>query len=211
MLIKHKCLLGDNCEKYKVALQSVAFSAFKEGGRTVTSSMHCMSGAPENIDKFLRTLNADKNIITLERRGDMFFLLEKADLKAVEFHTPKIIFVKPVLTDANGRETWEIGTWERAEMVNFISNVKRKIKDFKLLKFHNIAIDNVFFPKLMPDLTEKQKRAIDLAIAKGYYKTPRKTDLRRLAKLSGISLSTYEQHLRAAEEKLIPNLLEGAK
>ncbi len=211
LALRHKCILGDRCERFKVSLQSVAFSAFKEGGKTITSSMHCMSGDAENINAFIADLETDKNVMKLERKGDMFFLLEKADVKAVAFHTPKIIFVKPTVTDYNGREHWEIGTWEREEMVKFIESVKSKIKDFKLLKFHKIAIDNVFFPKLMPDLTEKQKRAIELAIERGYYKTPRKTNLRKLAKLTGVSLSTYGQHLRAAEEKLIPNVLAGAE
>lgn len=211
MQIKHKCLLGDRCEKFKVTLQSVAFSAFKERGKTVTSSMHYMSGDAKNIDDFIADLENDKNVISLERKGNMFFLLENADVKAVAFHTPKIIFIKPTMVESNGRELWEVGTWEREEMVRFIENVKSKIEDIKLLKFHKIAIDNVFFPKLMPDLTERQKRAIELAIEHGYYKTPRKTDLRKLAKLMGVSLSTYEQHLRAAEEKLIPSVLAGAK
>ncbi len=211
MQIKHKCLLGDRCEKFKITLQSVAFSAFEEHRKTVTSSMHCMSGDAKNIDDFIADLKSDKNVISLERKGNMFFLLENADVKAVAFHTPKIIFIKPTVVDSNGRELWEVGTWEREEMVRFIENVKSKINDVKLLKFHKIAIDSVFFPKLMPDLTEKQKRAIELAMEHGYYKTPRKTDLRKLAKLMGVSLSTYEQHLRAAEEKLIPNVLAGAK
>lgn len=209
--LKHDCLLGNRCEKFKVTLQSVAFSAFKEGSKTMTSSMHCMSGDAKNMDDFVADLKKDKNAVKLERKGDTFFLLEMANVKAVEFYTPKIIFVKPVVVDSNGRELWEIGTWEREELMKFVENVKQKISDFKLMNFHKIAIDNVFFPKLMPDLTAKQKRAIELAVGAGYYKTPRETDLRKLAKFMGISLSTYEQHLRAAEEKLIPNSLYSVK
>ena len=59
----------------------------------------------------------------------------------------------------------------------------------------------------MPNLTQLQKQAIELAIQQGYYRTPRKIDLRKLARIMNLSLSTYQQHLRAAEEKLIPNIL----
>lgn len=209
--LKHKCILGDRCEKFKIILQSVAFSTFKEKGKTITSSMHYMSGVSKNIDEFIRDLKNDKNVIKLERKGDMFFLLEKAEVKAVAFYTPKIIFIKPVLINSQGYETWMIGSWEKEEISKFINNVEKKIKDFKLLKFYQTSINNVFFPKLMPDLTEKQKRAIELAIEEGYYKSPRRIDLRKLAKIMGISLATYEQHLRVAEEKLIPNLLSYSK
>ena len=205
--LKHNCILGNRCEKYNVTLQSVAFSVFKQNGKTITSSMHYMSGAPKDINNFIKDLKKDKSVIRLDRKGDMFFLLEKADVKAVAYYTPKIIFVKPVLVRSDGYETWEIGSWEKDEVSRFINQVKKRIKDFKLIKFHRVNIDNVFFPKLMPKLTEKQKRAIELAIQEGYYKTPRKIDLRKLAKLMGISLATYQQHLRAAEEKLIPNML----
>ena len=98
---------------------------------------------------------------------------------------------------------------EHAEFLG--AKVEKIIKDFNLLKFHKVDIDNVFFPKLMPKLTAKQKRAIELAIQERYYKSPRKTNLRKLAKLMGVSLATFQQHLRAAEEKLIPNLLSYSK
>jgi len=209
--LKHDCILGNRCEKYKVTLQSVAFSVFKQNGKTVTSSMHYMSGDLKNINNFINDLKKDKRVIKLDRKGDMFFLLEKADVKAVAFYTPKIIFIKPVLIRPDGYEIWEIGSWEKTEVSKFITKVEKIIKDFNLLKFHKVDIDNVFFPKLMPKLTAKQKRAIELAIQERYYKSPRKTNLRKLAKLMGVSLATFQQHLRAAEEKLIPNLLSYSK
>jgi hypothetical protein len=113
--------------------------------------------------------------------------------------------------DKEGYETWEVASWQRKTLEEFIDHVQKTIKNFKLLKFIEIKIDNVFFPRLMPNLTEKQKRVVDLAIEKGYYKNPRKIDLRKLAKLMNISLATYQQHLRTAEEKLIPNLLYYSK
>jgi len=33
--LKHDCILGNRCEKFKVKLQSVAFSAFKERNATI--------------------------------------------------------------------------------------------------------------------------------------------------------------------------------
>lgn len=209
--LKHDCILGNRCEKFKVILQSVAFSVIKGKNRTVTSSMHCLSGAPEAIDGFISDLKKDKNVIKIERKGNMFFLLEKTEVKAVAFYTPKIIFIKPVLIDKAGYETWEIGSWEKEEVSKFIKDVRKGIEDFDLLKFYQIAIDNVFFPKLMPNLTDKQRRAIELAIEEGYYRSPRKIGLRELAKLMGVSLTTFEQHLRSSEEKLIPNLLSYSK
>ena len=206
-LLTHDCILGNRCRKFKVTLQGVNFSVYKEGNHAVSSSMHYMSGKPKAVDAFVADLKKDAAVLYLERRGDVFFLLERSESKAVQFHTPKIIFVKPVLIKDDGWEEWEVASWEKEEVSRFVSNVKRHMPKFKLVKFVRTGIETVFFPKLMPDLTEKQKHSIELAIKEGYYSTPRRVDLRKLAKISKISLATYEEHLRKAEEKLIPQLL----
>lgn len=206
-VIKHDCILGNRCERFKVTLQSVNFSVFKKSNSWVTSSMHCMSGNPNNIDLFVRDLGKDRDVLKLERKGNIFFLLEKAKDKAVQFHNPKIIFVKPVLIDDKGYETWEVGSWDKQELLCFTNHVRRRFKDFRVVKLVSVKMDNVFFPRLIPNLTQKQRHAIESAISNGYYQTPRKVGLRKLAKINGLSLSTYQQHLRAAEEKLIPNIL----
>lgn len=205
---KHDCILGNRCEKFKVNLQSIAFTVFKDKGKTITSSLHCMSGNPKNIQQFIQNLKNEKAVLKLERNGNMFFLLEKADLKAVAQYTPKLIFIKPVIMDTKGWETWEVGSWERNEVEQFVKGVKNKIKNFQLLKFYNSPLNEVFFPRLLPKLTDKQKRAVELVIEEGYYHNPRKIDLRKLAKIMKLSLATYQQHLRVAEAKLIPNLLD---
>lgn len=205
--IKHDCILGNRCEKFKITLQSSNPSIYTEKGKVVSSSMHYMSGDPENMKLFVEDLSKDKKVKSVERKGDMFFLLERAEEKAAKFITPKLIFTKPVLQDINGYETWEIASWERKEVETFIKKVEKSFENYKLLKFIEIKIDNVFFPRLMPNLTDKQKKAVELAIHNGYYLSPRLIDLRKLASMMGVSLSTFQQHLRTAEEKLIPNLL----
>lgn len=206
-IIKHDCILGNRCEKFKVILQGSNPSVYKEKGKIISSSMHYMSGEPDNLREFIRDLSKDKKVLKVEKKGDMFFLLEKSDDKVVQFYSPKILFTKPVVIDAKGCEHWEIASHERKEIENFLEKIEKHFDNYNLLKFKEVKIDNVFFPRLMPNLTEPQKRAVELAIQHGYYKTPRKIDLRKLAKIMNLSLSTYNQHLRVAEEKLIPNIL----
>lgn len=205
--LKHDCLLGNRCRKFKVVLQSVNFTVFTEDRRTINSSMHYMAGTKNDLDKFIADLKRDKDVLKVERKGDTFFLIEQAKSKAVGFHTPKIIFVKPVLINDDGYELWEVASWEKSELSNFIEKVNNHISEFTLLKFIRTSVSNIFFPKLMPNLTMNQKQALELAIKEGYYKTPRKMGLRELAKRSRISLATFQEHLRKAEEKLIPNIL----
>ncbi len=55
-------------------------------------------------------------------------------------------------------------------------------------------------------LTEKQRRALDLAVCKGYYNTPRDVDLETLAEKLDISRQAFSHRLRQAEAKLFEQI-----
>ena len=59
--------------------------------------------------------------------------------------------------------------------------------------------------QLFEDVTERQMAALRLALESGYYQQPRKTSLRDLADQTAVARSTYEEHLRKAENKLLTN------
>ncbi|PCR91922.1 helix-turn-helix domain-containing protein [Natrinema ejinorense] len=59
--------------------------------------------------------------------------------------------------------------------------------------------------QLFEDVTERQMAALRLALESGYYEQPRKTSLRDLADRTAVARSTYEEHLRKAENKLLTN------
>jgi hypothetical protein len=59
--------------------------------------------------------------------------------------------------------------------------------------------------QLFEGVTERQMAALRLALECGYYEQPRKTTLRELAEQTAVARSTYEEHLRKAENKLLTN------
>jgi len=59
--------------------------------------------------------------------------------------------------------------------------------------------------RLFEDLTDRQMAALGLALEGGYYEQPRGTSLRDLADRTDVARSTYEEHLRKAENKLLTN------
>ena len=67
-------------------------------------------------------------------------------------------------------------------------------------------LNNIYFPAIAPDLTDKQKRVFELAIENGYYDIPKRTDLKKLAQIMKIAIATYQEHLKRAEAKIIPKL-----
>jgi predicted DNA binding protein len=69
---------------------------------------------------------------------------------------------------------------------------------------HTVVLDS-------GDLTEKQRKAVEIAVQSGYYEQPRKADLTDLAEQIGISKSAVSQRLRSAEAKLVKNVFQTGR
>ncbi len=59
------------------------------------------------------------------------------------------------------------------------------------------------------DLTEKQRRALETAFHEGYFERPRVQSADDVAAVLDVSRSTFLQHLRAAERKLLAEVFDG--
>ena len=87
----------------------------------------------------------------------------------------------------------------------------KKIPMFKvkLIYIKKTKLNNIFIPRIFPNISEKQTQALELAVKQGYYEFPRKIKLEELAKLSKVKRQTFQENLRRAERKLIPYLVES--
>ncbi|MDS0477173.1 helix-turn-helix domain-containing protein [Natrinema sp. 1APR25-10V2] len=108
--------------------------------------------------------------------------------------------------------------WEHYTVVAFDSEDVRELlselrsdREIELLSKTSISETQIPHSMLAPanqlfeDLTDRQLAALQLALESGYYEQPRKTSLRELAKQTAVARSTYEEHLRKAENKLLTN------
>ena len=66
---------------------------------------------------------------------------------------------------------------------------------------------SVWVNSLFAELTEKQMSAVLKAHRYGYYTSPRQITTESIAKGSGLSRSTYEEHLRKAENRIMGALI----
>ena len=71
----------------------------------------------------------------------------------------------------------------------------------------NSPLTDIYFPNVMPQLSKSQKKALELAYEKGYYTYPRQISIKGLAKIAKLGISTFQEHLKRAEGKLIPRML----
>lgn len=206
--IKHDCTIGNRCEKYKVISYSIPLNNWKENNYSFTSERHTLEGKLNSIKKFFNGIRKDKRVTSLEVSGNtMFFIGKSKETIPSSFYTPKMFFTKPVVVDKQGYEYWEVASYKRSVLKQFLKNLREQDYEYlEVIQFRNMDLDNIYFPAMAPDLTERQSEVFRLAVEHGYYDIPKGTDLTKLAKSIGISVATYQEHLKRAEAKIIPKL-----
>lgn len=207
--IKHDCTIGNRCEQYKVISYSMILGNWKGKEYSFTSERHTLEGDPQQVRKFFDDIKKDKKVTNLEISGNTMFFIGKSKKRIPSsFYTQKMFFTKPVFVDEQGYEYWEVASYDRSVLTEFLNELeKQHYEHFEMLQFKNIKLDNIYFPAIAPDLTEKQKEVFELAVKEGYYDIPKRMDLKKLAKLMKISVATYQEHLKRAEAKIIPKLI----
>jgi predicted DNA binding protein len=109
-----------------------------------------------------------------------------------------------------GWETHRIIFHTKSELNKFANDVKRigKIEVVSLRERDQLDMLNslgVAPINFLGGLTDKQMHAIIVAYENGLFDVPAKTDMDRIAKLQGISRSTYGEHLRKAIHQIMEN------
>jgi predicted DNA binding protein len=210
--IRHDCIIGNRCEKFEVTTTGTPFNVFIEKGVTYSPQVQTLQGDEKNIKDFIKDLKNDMRITNLEVEGNTVFFIEvrKEKIPSTFYHA-KLIFVKPVFVDKGGYEYWEVASWKRAILTEFIASLEKEIKNVEILKIEETKISDIYFAHLLPDLTSHQKRALELAFEGGFYAWPKRTGLGKLAKIMRVSVPTFREHLKRAEEKLMPDLVKSIK
>jgi len=192
-----------------VTTEGTVSSVFKEGGKIYSPQMQILHGDEKDTKAFIGDLKKDRRVKSLEVEGNVIFYIEvrKENIPSTFYHH-KLTYVKPVVVDVDGYEYWEIASWEKKILTKFIGDVEKSVDELEILKLEQTKLMDIYFSHLMPKLTINQKRSVELAFENGYYEWPKRTDFGKLAKMMRISIPTFREHLKRAEEKLMPNLIK---
>ena len=177
---------------------------YKEKG-VILNITGVLYGNEKNKKLFLKDWKKDKEnrLFNIDLSGDFFVGTVKEYPEAKTVYNENIVYTQPWLIDEEGKITLVFSSFEK----KYLEKVIKTFEKFYQVQIHYIKqekIKNISFKSQAPDLTEKQKSAINLAIKNRYYNYPRKTSIEKLAKLSNLSFSTFHAHLRKAEQKLMP-------
>ncbi|MEF8815116.1 MAG: helix-turn-helix domain-containing protein [Halovenus sp.] len=111
------------------------------------------------------------------------------------------------------RQGWEhytVVAFDESDIRELLGDL-RSDREIELLSKTSISETQIPHSMLAPanqlfeNITDRQLAALQLALESGYYEQPRNTSLRDLADQTAVARSTYEEHLRKAENKLLTN------
>ncbi len=210
--LKHEdCVIGRRCKRFKITSIGTPSSSYKEEDKIFFSHFENLIGDPRNIEMFIEDLKDDPSIHNLEVEGNSLFLVNETHIQQsipTTHNNSRIFLTKPIITDEKGFENWEVGSHNEQTLKDFITDLQKEHSEVKVQSLENKKIDEIYFPPLT-SLTKGQKKALELATKNNYYDFPRKIELKDLAKEAGISLSTFREHLRKAEKKIMPHTIRN--
>lgn len=202
-------LIASRTEKYKITLIGYPLSSTIIKGKLFVTSAGFMVGEEKNKKAFVNSFKKDKRVKKIEVNKDVMVANFEQDIMMSKLYNPNIFFVSPALATFKGDNVFELACWDKEPLQEIAQVFLSKRYGGKIHSFKKHKIENIFTLRTIPNLTDKQKRAFELAVQEGYYEFPRKIELQQLAKIAKTSYTTYNFHLRNAEKKLMPMLFKS--
>lgn len=202
-----KQLLGSLAIKHKVSVTGYPLSYWVHEKNLYLMSAGFMFGEEKNKKAFLKDLKKNKEIKEIEISGDLIINVSRQPLFTEPVYNPEIIRPNPVIINKEGFHIWDLASFNRKVLENVLKFAEEKL-GAKIISFKQEKIENIQFTKMLPNFTNNQRQALEIAINNGYYDYPKKIKMQELAKKMKISYSTFQAHLKKAEGKIIPSIFK---
>ena len=198
--------LGRLAIKHKVSMTGYPLSYYKDKKWLYLIACGLMFGKEKNKKALIKDMNKQPELVKLETKNDFVIAITKQPLFTEPVNDPRIIRPAPVVINYKEKKhTWHLASFDKKVLTKVYTFAKKHL-GAQLLKLKEERISNISITKLLPELTKKQKRALEIAINNGYYDYPKKVNMEKLAKIMGVSYSTYQAHLKKAEGQIIPSV-----
>ena len=196
-------LIGSRASFYKVSLFAfpLSYGYFHDHIRVQLAGT--LFGSNAQKKRFIKDLKTQDRVLHVEVNADFFIAIIKEPKYLELVYQPTIFHIEPFFISCDGYEIVHVGCFSRGKLQSIVKTLEKKY-DGKLLFIKKGKVKSLSVVKIRPELTVKQAKAFKLAIERGYYHVPRKIDVQGLAKLAELSFSTFQVHLRKAEQKLMP-------
>jgi len=194
---------GPFAMKHKVTVSGYTLRYWKKGKKLFVLGAGQILGPEKNRNAFIKDLYDSGNLLKYEVSGDFMIAVFPSFAYNEPLYQPDVILLKPVVIRPDGQQFFEIASWKKESLMRVI-RILQKYSGGKVLKLAQEKVGHISIVSMLPELTQKQRRALELAVEHGYYEYPRKVQLKELARMMKLSYATYHAHLRKAERVLLP-------
>lgn len=202
-----KQFMGKLAMKHQVSMTGYPLSYYKDKKYLYMISAGFIFGEEKNKKALIREFKKSPETVKFEISGDFTINITRQPLFTEPVYDPEIIRPNPVIIQKDGYHIWDLASFNRKALEKVLDFAEKHL-GAQVLKFREEKISNINFTKLLPELTDNQKKAMEIALNNGYYKYPKEINMEALAKKQGISYSTYQAHLKKAESKILPQIYE---
>ena len=211
----HACLATRSTTEFPEVNSQILSSTPHEGTK-VSVVMSARSDDQQELGRYLEFcagLSAVKEFEVLERQQGAalfrLFMVPRGRTVTRIVLDNGAIFSTPISV-SNGLERWSILLLQeknRKALVSALEDVGVvRIERVKQVQKGEMLSGS---SSLLASLTSKQLTVLRLAAAHGYFDLPRRAGSRQIAPLAGMAQSTFLEHLRKAQSRIIRKALEN--
>jgi len=203
-------LLGGLCKKYGIKGIGYPLSNIVKDDEILVYFLAFLFCDSKKRLALFNDLKDHRRMVNAEIKDNCIIGQIREPIEVAPLYQYNIVHVDPIVCNSDGTEVWTVASWDKLELMEFCELMENKFGS-ELLKMREEPISNISVLTIHPELTENQRRAVEFALENGYYNTPRDIGLEALAKMMGVSYSTFQVHLRKAEKKLLPYFFENSR
>ncbi|UCH05180.1 MAG: helix-turn-helix domain-containing protein [Candidatus Thorarchaeota archaeon] len=207
--IRHACNLGNISSDFP----SIKILKWCNNGREV---IELVGGTEKDYSRVVKTISEITDVIEEMSDGHKVHLITRTcscgieDLVGKSVEETGLLPILPIVF----RKGWE---YHRIIALRH-DDINALLEQFKDQSFFPVVLRKVVFngfsgssmtftaDTLFSDLTEKQMDALLTAYRHGYYKLPRDSDIQTIAAERRVARTTFQEHLKKAENKLVSSL-----
>jgi hypothetical protein len=195
---------GYLAKKYGVSFSGYPVSSVRHEGHLMVRVAGFIEGVEKDVKRFVKAVRKEPFIDAITCKKNFGIAVLKLPLKLEVLYDPHILWVQPSKYGKDGSQQLELACWEKEPLMKVLPLFTNP----QVLTFRQQKIDSIGLISIHPELTQKQRLALQLAVKHGYYGFPRKVTLEKLAQIMGVSFSTYQAHLAKAEAHFLPEMVE---
>ena len=162
--------------------------------------------AGDQAEEILEALRNHPNIVRVadapSRKGSLIAAIKTNQCGVCSAVHDIDVFKIYQSTDKDGIMEWKLISSEERFLLELVNKLKSLGIDVELVSKVQIDMDTL--------LTERQEKIIQLAYKRGYFDYPKRINIRELARIFEVSISTMSEILRKSEKKIIGKYFKNA-